>query len=47
LSNGWLQLSEKDFPFARSIALQMVQHDDREDFLVGLDLILAGIGAMR
>lgn len=47
MSTQWRALGVDDFPFTRSIAAQMAAHDDREDFLTGLDLILRGIGATR
>jgi hypothetical protein len=33
------------YPFTRSVAAQLRAHDDREEFLAGIDLILAGITA--
>lgn len=41
----WLQLDANEYPFLRSIAADMRTHDDRADFLAGIDLILAGIAA--
>lgn len=35
------------YPFIRRIAAQFGDHDDREQFLAGIDLILAGIEAGR
>jgi len=29
------------------MAAQLPEHDDREQFLAGIDLILAGIGTVR
>ncbi len=43
VATAWLQLDPVRYPFTRSIAVQMSVHDDRADFLVGIDLILAGI----
>jgi len=43
VADAWLQLDPDRYPFTRSIATQMRVHDDRADFLVGIDLILAGI----
>ncbi len=43
VSAAWSQLDETDFPFARSVAGCMRSHDDRADFLAGIDLILRGI----
>jgi hypothetical protein len=31
----------------RQVAAQLPEHDDREQFLAGIDLILAGISAVR
>lgn len=41
----WMALDAAQFPFVRQAALQMREHDDRAQFLVGIDLILAGIAA--
>ena len=40
----WSQLDPAEFPFVRGVAGQMRAHDDRVDFLAGIDLILGGIG---
>lgn len=40
VSAAWLRLDPKEYPFARKIAAQMRTHDDRVDFIVGIDLIL-------
>jgi AcrR family transcriptional regulator len=42
-SAGWASLDPGEFPFLRTVADQMRDHDDRRQFLAGLDLILAGI----
>src|SRR5580693_7829074 len=39
----WSQLDPDEYPFARSVAGQLRAHDDRVDFLAGIDLILRGI----
>ncbi|WP_423415207.1 TetR family transcriptional regulator [Hyphomicrobium sp. B1] len=39
----WLKLDPDDFPFTRSLAGRLRTHDDRTDFLAGIDLILKGI----
>ena len=39
----WAQLDPAEYPFLREIAVQLPRHDDREQFLAGIDLILAGI----
>jgi AcrR family transcriptional regulator len=43
----WAQLDPAQYPFMRQVATQLREHDDREQFLAGIDLILAGIGTVR
>jgi AcrR family transcriptional regulator len=43
VAHWWTELDEAEFPFVRRIAAQVPGHDDREQFLAGIDLILAGI----
>jgi AcrR family transcriptional regulator len=43
----WAQLDPAEYPFVRQVAAQLPEHDDREQFLAGIDLILAGITAVR
>ncbi|BEL04661.1 TetR family transcriptional regulator [Actinoplanes sichuanensis] len=43
----WANLDAAEFPFLRGVAAQLGDHDDREQFLAGIDLILAGIGIAR
>ncbi|KUN75206.1 TetR/AcrR family transcriptional regulator [Streptomyces griseoruber] len=43
----WKQLSPQEFPFARAVADQGLDHDDRAQFLAGIDLIAAGLTARR
>ncbi len=47
VSAVWLQLDPEEYPFVRSLAGQLRTHDDRKDFLAGIDLILRGIGSSR
>ncbi len=47
MSTAWLQLDPDEYPFARSVAGQLRAHDDRMDFLAGIDLILRGIDSPR
>ncbi len=35
------------YPFVHRLATQLPDHDDREQFLAGIDLILAGIDTVR
>jgi AcrR family transcriptional regulator len=41
----WKELDAHEYPFTRSVAAQLREHDDRAEFLAGIDLILAGITA--
>lgn len=43
----WSALDPVEFPFTRRVAAQLRDHDDRVDFIAGLDLILGGITAAR
>ncbi|PRG98828.1 TetR/AcrR family transcriptional regulator [Burkholderia gladioli] len=47
IATAWSELDPETFPFTRSLVNQMRTHDDREDFLAGIDLILAGIETKR
>ncbi|MFJ8914988.1 TetR/AcrR family transcriptional regulator [Amycolatopsis sp. NPDC102389] len=42
-AKAWGDLDPGEFPFLRSIADEAREHDDREQFLTGIDLILAGM----
>ena len=39
----WAQLDPDRYPSVRKARTQLLEHDDREQFLAGIDLILAGI----
>ena len=43
----WTQLDPAQYPFVHQVATQLPGHNDREQFLAGIDLILAGITALR
>src|SRR3984957_8387783 len=47
VASVWLKLDPEEYPFARSVAGQLRAHDDRRDFLAGIDLILRGIESSR
>ena len=47
LSAAWSQLDPEEYPFARSVAGALRAHDDRADFLAGIDLILEGVNSSR
>ncbi|MFC8383052.1 TetR/AcrR family transcriptional regulator [Nocardia sp. NPDC057272] len=42
----WTPHDPAEFPFAHQIAEQLREHDDREQFLAGIDFVLAGIAAL-
>ncbi|MEO6086647.1 MAG: TetR family transcriptional regulator [Umezawaea sp.] len=42
VSAAWAGLDPDEYPFTRDVADQLRDHDDREQFLDGIDLILAG-----
>lgn len=39
----WRELDETEFPFVHEVAAEFEQHEDREQFVAGLDLMLAGL----
>lgn len=43
VSTAWEALDPDDYPFTRAVADQLRDHDDRAEFLAGVDLILTGI----
>lgn len=43
VATRWEQLDPADFQFVRGLAKQLRDHDDREQFLAGIDLILSGL----
>ncbi|WP_410634211.1 TetR/AcrR family transcriptional regulator [Amycolatopsis sp. cmx-4-83] len=47
VSTAWEALDAEEYPFARAVADEMRDHDDREQFLAGVDLILTGIGTVH
>ena len=47
MASRWLQLDPDAYPFLRAIAAQLPGHDDRDQFLAGIDLIVAGIDTIR
>jgi AcrR family transcriptional regulator len=47
MATAWSELDPAEYPFARSVAGQLRAHDDRVDFLAGIDLILSGIESSR
>jgi len=46
VASAWSQLDAVEYPFTRAAAVQLRKHDDRADFLAGVDLILGGIAGL-
>jgi AcrR family transcriptional regulator len=42
----WMQLDPDKYPFVRKAAARLGGHDDREQFLAGVDIFLAGIATL-
>lgn len=47
IADSWRQLDAADYPFLHEIAVQLPGHDDREQFVEGIDLILNGVRRRR
>ncbi|MDN3261166.1 TetR family transcriptional regulator [Streptomyces sp. CSDS2] len=47
VATAWRELDPVEYAFTRDVAGQLRAHDDRAEFLAGIDLILAGITADR
>ncbi|NEB77908.1 TetR family transcriptional regulator [Streptomyces sp. SID14478] len=45
VASEWSSLDADAYSFTRSVAGQLREHDDRAEFLAGIDLVLAGITA--
>jgi AcrR family transcriptional regulator len=43
----WSELDADQYPFTRNVAAQLREHDDRDEFLAGIELILTGVAASR
>ena len=43
----WTQHDPAQYPFVHQVAAQLREHDDRAQFLAGIDLILAGIATVK
>lgn len=46
-SAAWQELSPEDYPFMHAIVGQMRDHDDREQFLTGIAVVLDGLTRLR
>ncbi|MGI5473125.1 TetR/AcrR family transcriptional regulator [Streptomyces sp. CA-132043] len=47
VATAWAELDPDQYAFTRSVAGQLRRHDDRAEFLAGVDLILTGITARQ
>ncbi|MFI8002674.1 TetR family transcriptional regulator [Streptomyces sp. NPDC086010] len=45
VARAWEELDPEDYPFTRAAASGLRDHDDHEQFLAGIDLVLAGLTA--
>lgn len=43
----WAQLDPGEYPFVHKAATHLPEHDDREQFLAGIDIFLAGVATLR
>jgi AcrR family transcriptional regulator len=43
IASRWAQCDPVQYPFVHRIAQQLPEHDDREQFLAGIEILLAGI----
>ncbi|MDN3356225.1 TetR/AcrR family transcriptional regulator C-terminal domain-containing protein [Actinomadura sp. DC4] len=47
VAEQWAQLDPGRYPFTHAAATRLPEHDDREQFLAGVDIFLAGIATLR
>jgi len=43
----WARLNPSQYPFVHAAVTRLREHDDREQFLAGIDIFLTGIAALR
>ncbi|MFD4669659.1 TetR/AcrR family transcriptional regulator [Lentzea sp. NPDC058450] len=43
VASAWEQLDPDEYPFVRAVAGQLRDHDDQEQFLSGVDIVVAGV----
>jgi len=43
----WARLDPEKYPFVHKVATKLREHDDRDQFLAGVDIFLAGIATLR
>lgn len=47
VAKAWSELDAAEYPFTRDVAKTLRTHDDRADFLAGINLLLKGIDTLR
>ncbi|MEV0385748.1 TetR/AcrR family transcriptional regulator [Nonomuraea sp. NPDC050643] len=47
VAEQWAQVDPGQYPFVHEAATRLREHDDREQFLAGVDIFLAGIATLR
>ncbi len=47
IASRWAQYDKVQYPFVHQMAQQLPEHDDREQFLAGIEILLAGIETLR
>ena len=47
ISARWMALSASEHPFVHQVAAILPNHDDREQFLAGIDIIVRGLRSLR
>ncbi len=47
MAEFWERLDPEEYPFTRTVTEQLRRHDDRAEFLAGIDLILDGMKLSR
>jgi AcrR family transcriptional regulator len=47
VAQQWAELDPERYPFVHKASAQLREHDDREQFLAGVDIFLAGIATLR
>lgn len=46
VAERWQRQDPAEYPFVHDVAAQLAEHDDRDQFVAGIDLILAGIDSV-
>jgi AcrR family transcriptional regulator len=47
IATQWAQYDSAEFPFLHQVTAQLPHHDDRDQFLAGVDLFLCGVDSVR